>query len=553
MGSKNIKVLFTEQEKEEYKTKTLKLLKEGKYCKEIAGLFGVSEKTVLLIRDNLIKEGKITKQEIDIKIKERKLKEKEQNLDRKIILQGLKEGKNYREISKTVSFSEKTVSNIAKKLMQEGAIRQDKINMAREQRSEVQEEKKSITINDQIKQRALELFLEGVSTPTIKHELGIELDSDYRKIKNELIKEGKISQSEINEAIQNKRKKDKEKVYSLLLRGFSQREIASLIKYSNQSYVERLISELVDEKRITKEKIEKIRQEENQLIKKYILKMLRKGYTNAEIAENDENGYLTESNVRRYIKILIQEGQITKEEINNAKSKRKPLKNRQKKLDTVEPHDDRILKLLNLGFEQKQIAKILDTSEYYINSRKKILVMRKQIKDPELKKLKNKREENARKRRQILEESMAAGEKLDIQKAKDHIEYCKAKIELGEEQAEDIKLLGLVIQHTPELITFSNINFIVSYFTKAEKLQDAVKFINICLANCKGDEEKTKKLFEAKKIINLNMKKRDAIRMLKLGYMPLGNIVEETGLSMKEILELKGKIQDDRQNELKIR
>lgn len=264
---------------------------------------------------------------------------------------------------------------------------------------------------------------------------------------------------------------------------------------------------------------------------------------------------MSREHVRRHRNKLVADGFITEEEIENAQEERKAFKERERKMTDVEEYDDKILALLRIGFTLKQIADILQLNIKYVSSRKNILIMRKQITQIKINKARKTREEEAENRRRIIDESLEEGKGLNTKIAQTQVEYCKAVAKLEQEEKEDIKLLSIAIQNNPELITLGNINFITTYFTRNNNMQDAIKFINGCMANSRDDKAKTDRLLKAKTAINLNMKRRDAIRMIKLGYMSIDAIVHETGLSMTEILELKGKMQSKtgKQNQIEAR
>lgn len=127
---KDLRVRFTDEEKIEYKAITLNGLKQGQTFTEIANHIGISNSMVSAYKRELVAKGAITEEEIEIAKAERKQREKEENPDRKKVLQGLKQGKTYRDISRGVSFSEARVSQVAKELIQEGKITQDEIDKA---------------------------------------------------------------------------------------------------------------------------------------------------------------------------------------------------------------------------------------------------------------------------------------------------------------------------------------------------------------------------------------------------------------------------------------
>ena len=366
---KSLRARFTDEEKNDYKAITLKGLKKGQTFTEIANHIGISNSMVSAYKRDLVSKGEITEEEIEIAKEERKQREKEENPDRKKVLQGLRQGKTYRDISRGVSFSEARVSQVAKELIHEGKITQDEIDRAvRESENhkkaklemriiqlvnegkkyrEIEEDvgygygtirpiiqkleeegkvkyKKAgrnaggelqTEIDDELLEECLKFLLMGLPPESIQKNLNIEVRI-FKEIKKKLIAERKITHDIIAEKRAEKKAKDKERVYVLLLRGYSQREIISDLKYVSLLYVQELIQSLKDEGRITDEEIKMPKFENNEReIREQILKGLRNGYTQQEIADNDETGYLNREKVKWYKNKMVAEGLITEEEI----------------------------------------------------------------------------------------------------------------------------------------------------------------------------------------------------------------------------------------------
>lgn len=350
MEKKVMSISFSEEEKEEFSNIVLEKLQKGISCNEIARYIGISARSIQRIRDRLIKEGKITVKQIDEARTQKLADDKEHDEKRQIILKGLREGKNYQEISKDVGYTGEAVSRLARELIQDGRISKSEIDEARERRGNqkdilrqkvlellkegktnkiieritgvsyrtisrikdeliqngritqeeideaakvadtnetLEDETENMEIDDNLKEKALELFLQGLVPNTICKRLGVNSINEIKKI---LIHKKRITQEEIKRARTERRNEDKENVFLLLLNGYSQREIMAKINNGELEYIQGLIRELIEEGRITKEQINRYKFENNEEAdRKYILRMLRQGYSIREIAEQDEN------------------------------------------------------------------------------------------------------------------------------------------------------------------------------------------------------------------------------------------------------------------------
>ena len=592
---KDLRVRFTDEEKIEYKSITLNGLKQGQTFTEIANHIGISNSMVSAYKRELVAKGAITEEEIEIAKAERKQREKEENPDRKKVLQGLKQGKTYRDISRGVSFSEARVSQVAKELIQEGKITQDEIDKAASENDKkaklemrimqlVNEGKKyreieeivgygygtirpiiqkleregkvkykkarrnegrelQTEIDDELIEECLKFLLIGLPPESIQKNLNIEVGI-FKEVKKRLIADGKITPAIISEKRAEKKAKDKERVYVLLLRGYSHREIMSDLKYVALGYVQELIRSLKAEGRITDKQIEEAKFESNEReIREYILKGLREGYTQQEIADKDETGYLSREKVKWYKDKMVAEGLITEEEIRRAREKRETERRIEKRKSTVKEDDVRILKLFELGFPQEKIANAIGASAGYVSNRKQALFLRKEISRTRIKNLRGKLETKAEKRREEITKRFREGQDVKIDTVKDHIEYTKAKFDIGEVEEKDIDLLSEVIKITLELITPGNVNLIITYYTREGDFNQAINFVNKCIAECGNSEQMLAKLTKAAKAIKLSEKKRNAKRMLEAGEYSLEVIAAETRLSTIEVIKLKKKME----------
>ena len=591
MAKKLMSIKFTEEEKSEYLKMILQALYEGKSYTEIAEHIGISATTVQRFKDKLIQNGEITQEQIKEARQMRKQDQKENNQDRQKILEGLREGKNVRQIANGVSVKECRVSQIIRELIKEGKITQEEIDETRKRLDTSEEEKEIVykflmkkismkeisritgynyekvreikrtlaregkidsgkyipeiipkdsgdDIDEDLKQSIIELYLQGYTSLIICKKLNISSLVEFNRIREVLLKEGKITKEQIATARKEKAKQDEETVYRLLLKGYTQGDITREVEDMSIDKINRIRVKLEAEGRITKEEIERYKFENNEKkILEYVLRMLKQGYSHGEIAENDPNGYLTHSNIWRYKKKLVEEGLITDEEIEKAKEKVKRMKAKKRKIESKGPFDERMVKLFKLGFTQEQIARILELNVGYVYKRREILILQKKLTKAEIKTARKFREDEADERRKRIQGP--GEEKSKIKDVNTHIEYCKAQLKLGELYPKDIVLIIQAVQYTPELMTNSNINFVIMAFTRNQEPIRAIKFLNICLNILdKDDTERRERLLRAKQEVELYMKRLEAQKLLNLKYYSIEDIAKTTGLRVGEVLKL---------------
>ena len=591
MTKKLMSIKFTEEEKSEYLKMILQALYEGKSYTEIAEHIGISATTVQRFKDKLIQNGEITQEQIKEARQMRKQDQKENNQDRQKILEGLREGKNIRQIANGVSVKECRVSQIIRELIKEGKITQEEIDETRKRLDTSEEEKEIVyeflmkkismkeisritgynyekvreikrtlaregkidsgkyipeiipkdsgdDIDEDLKQSIIELYLQGYTSLIICKKLNISSLVEFNRIREVLLKEGKITKEQIATARKEKAKQDEETVYRLLLKGYTQGDITREVEDMSIDKINRIRVKLEAEGRITKEDIERYKFENNEKkILEYVLRMLKQGYSHSEIAENAPNGYLTHSNIWRYKKKLVEEGLITDEEIEKAKEKVKRRKAKKRKMESKEPFDERMVKLFKFGFTQEQIARILELNVGYVYKRREILILQKKLTKAEIKTARKFREDEADERRKRIQGP--GEEKSKIKDVNTHIEYCKAQLKLGELYPKDIVLIIQAVQYTPELMTNSNINFVITAFTRNQEPIRAIKFLNICLNILdKDDTERRERLLRAKQEVELYMKRLEAQKLLNLKYYSIEDIAKTTGLRVGEVLKL---------------
>ena len=193
-----------EKSQDKYRARVLECLRCGLSIKEIAKKLGIGEKKVFNIRKALIEEGEMTEKEIEEAVIERK--DKERQITVQIVLSGLRKGEKYKEIAENVDIGVEAIKKLVSELIKEGLITREEIDNARENRKEKakEEDRTEIKYDELLKTRVLKLLLLGIETTTICEVLGIN-NHVFNLVKEDLIKERKYKQCK------NKRGKRREK------------------------------------------------------------------------------------------------------------------------------------------------------------------------------------------------------------------------------------------------------------------------------------------------------------------------------------------------------
>ena len=207
-----------------YKNEILERLREGKDPKDIKKDLTCSLTQVYRMIDELIKNGEITRIEIDMA----------RNPNIKIVLEGLREGKAPKDIEKDVTCSLTQVYRIVDKLIEMGEITQDEIDEARD-------------IDMQI---VLKGLTEGKSAEEIEKDAKCGRTKVYRLIKK-LIESGRITKEEIDIA----KKKAEKRILKLFKLGFTEQEISTIMGI-NKELFECRMQKAISKKQITQEEID---------------------------------------------------------------------------------------------------------------------------------------------------------------------------------------------------------------------------------------------------------------------------------------------------------
>lgn len=531
------------------KNRVLMGLVEGKNKVEISQDVSLTDVMVGKIVKELIEEGEITEEEIERKREERERKEAEKLEDE--ILAFLEQGYSYREIAPKTGLAHKTITKVKNKLIEDGKITEESIKQAQKERKrkmrlgEIKKEDEEKTteeeLTEELKQMVLELLKKGYKPISIPIKLKIERTLFYQ-IRDKLMIDGEITEEQIKEAQIEKGKKDRVIILRLLRQGYTQREICERID-EGKMYVQNRVNQFKREGTITDEDIERWQFENNEKdAKEAVLRGLRQGLTLEEIANSDETEFLTRDKVKRYKAELIDEGAITEREIKNVRKKTDKVRKRDRKKNRVDVYDARILKLLELGFPQKQIEKALDLSYRYVRYRKETLILRKEITQYKIKKAQQSREQVALERRTNIAEKIREAEEIkesDLEEMKIHIEYARAMVKLRKIQQEDIEVLYSAIVVAPELMTLANINVIIRGYIKTNNPNAALRFINECVSECANDKKILEKLEKAREEIKTYIGQQKALKMFEKGANSIEDVARETGILTVDAIRIK--------------
>ena len=571
------------------KEKVLEGLKSGKYSSEIALELRISQTTVKTIKQQLISEGLISEQEI-LDLQQKSAKERNQR-----ILSKLKDGIPPAEIARQEGISVSRIIQLRKEFIARGELDGD-ADVPKE--SSFSENSDCSLLGE--KKQIIDLLLKGLPLAIIAKQLNIER-FELSQIKKQLIENGYITSSQINEAREKFKTEEENKILMFLRRGYSQAEILKELTYLKSGSLSKRISALVESRKITKEEIEQYQYEASQGEKEiieFVSSRLKLGCSVDEIIAADENGFLTVYRVKKATKQAIQLGIISEGEIANAKARRK----KEKKEEKYQRYDNTILTLLTEGATSKEIATTMGMSYEFIKAR--IAELKKSGKFSPDKQNEAKRNQRRKKYSEeykkildMLESgfnnkeiatqlgisiylvSKRVKELIEDGKISDKLinkfrgeylrrieDYNKTKkllsiqrnfdgatttrfvarsidmFKLGILPEEDFTLLRKAIEFTT--IREYTINFMLRVCISFGRYEEAIKFLNSCIGGDLTDDPNLIGLAKKSKLAILRgQKQQRAVIMLKNGES-IKDVHKRIGLTESEVIELKKKYVD---------
>lgn len=187
----------------------LEQLRGGKIKADFAPEIGISKTNATKIQKSLIEEGIITQTEIDEAVESKGKRTQK----RKKVVELLKQGYTYREITQKVGYSYQIIADIKVNAISNGELTEEEIQQAKEERRiRVKRESKELpTENTQIEEQVRDLLLKGKDMRFIRIKTG-QSNENIKHIIKKLIKKGKITQQEIDEARNTAAKEVEQKI-----------------------------------------------------------------------------------------------------------------------------------------------------------------------------------------------------------------------------------------------------------------------------------------------------------------------------------------------------
>lgn len=523
-----------------------------------------------------IELGLIKKDEIKKAENERKEKEKENNPDRKRVLEGLRRGEIDTIIARDTTVGYQQVKNIRLELIEEGIITQDEINEAREAAKRQQEKESNLEEKEEIhidEEKLLSYLILGYDTEIIMKKMQILDIEQYREIVKKLIKEKRITEQEIREYRERKKREDKAKILEELKKGTSQRKIAKLMD-TTLCRVQTYIKKIKEEENISDEDILNWKAEKENSFEKRkpaVLEGLRQGLSRGEIVEQYPKQELSRGDVKNIRNLLVREEIITEEEIIKYRQLRQKQK-REKKNSELTKDDKQIIQYLENGYKAAEIASLEHKSRSWVSVKIANVKKKTGITDDDIKKYRIKRKEKEEREEKEKEEREKREEK-EKEERKKEIKYNKLKSEIVSIVKLNKKPSELEKGKLREYIDLSYEKYKKVKISKSELLflkqglqkivityEDIVEYVRICISveeysealnfiknrhEIKGiniPKEKENAIEMAETSLIRACKVQKAIRLIKLGNTNTEVISNVSGLSKDEINILKIKL-----------
>ena len=553
--------------------KVLEELKKGRLKVDFAPELGLTVTGVTYIQKSLIEEGRITQSEINEAVENKGKKRQTKNR----IIELLKQGYMYEEVSEIVDFSKEYVRRIKNEAVSQGKFTEEEYqNAIKDRQEQLKNESQKPKCEDmQLEQQILELTKKGKNIYFVSRKVG-ERRAKIQEVIKRLIKEGKITQTEINEASEKEERELERKVLIGLRRGYSQREIVEMFEEGEYSIdvIQNRITKLKERGDITEEEIIRYKYEAEQGEKKlqeFVLRGIKQGLSRAAMAELDETGYFSEAKIRRAIDKMKKQGILTEEDIQKSRKIRKK-SNQKENEQKRRKKENKIQKLLLQGFTNKEIAEILGYSNSYIfaitdRMKKERQITEDEIKNAREKKKEGKAEEERKEQPKTGDEKLANNYKKKLEKARKIAKgtcdkYTDKQINgivhdlrsLAEKMQaksvlknEEIKIISEAL-FCAEKIDVNNILGIVRLYLKNRNYQSCIYTLNYS-KNFLTEDSDLQRVSGALEIIKRYQRKMEAEQLLRKGYS-FEVVQQRTKLSFGDLLEIKNKSLKNKQVDL---
>jgi len=360
----------------------------------------------------------------------------------------------------------------------------------------------------------LDLLYLGIGTAQLKSIVNINSEI-YDKIVDELVSRNSISIEEIEQFRKEREDNIKETTCKLRIKGYSCKEIANRIPYCKEKTIKKTSARLRKRNILTEDDM-KIANIEKR-VREIVLSGLKEGLSNQEIISSCKVKTLDDKMLQGYISDFVEDGDITRGQIIKTREKRQEREKgereqREQDIKDPERYEREIEVLYRLGFSGRQIMQLTQLSSSYVRRiRDKVGISAKQSEEWQ-----KAQEEMAESRRMAISKMATTKRELEDDLVKTHIEYVKGKLQLGDVDENDVKLISRIIPMFEQFITNSNVNLIATYYTRYKDKVTALKFFNKCLDNPEIDTNIKNKIEQAKQGVIIQSQKYEAQE--KIGY-----------------------------------
>ena len=443
-----------DQETENRRNMVLQRYKQGKTRTAIMKELGIPSSTIFRDEKHLIESGLLSRDEI---IKQLDLDEIARKKRNETIRRLLAEGEmTITEIARKVNVSDTIVYYVSGDKLDEVKLKNiEKAKLRKGKKKKYFHNPEAINKLQSIERDVYNELRKGYPYLYIENQLGITHEK-CMAIVEVLSITGAFSRNDIKESRNALRTKDKIEILYLLKQGYTQTSIINLKKYLNISSCSRIVSELKKEGKITEEEIEAAQVESNKRYENLVLQGMKQGLTVKEIIDSDEDGYLTESIVRRTKRKLIEEGRISEEKFNylNRKRQQMILDTRKKELD------DEYIMFFKKGLKFEEIAELREISLETVIDKWYKIKKKYQISNEKLAEWRENRRKKIEEGREALDTYIDIGKgKKSVQK---YFETCIEEKSFGRSFSDDeVEKFGRVLLMDESFLNLNNLKFVI--------------------------------------------------------------------------------------------
>lgn len=182
-------------------------------------------------------------------------------------------------------------------------------------------------------------------------------------------------------------------------------------------------------------------------------------------------------------------------------------------------HDERIFRLLELGFSVGEIASVIGESETFVKYRKIVVMLQRQLIVKDINGARENKRGMAEIRRNKINGMTSFNQDIDTETIENHMEYVKAQLNLGKLEKDDAKAISGAILLDTDFITLSNVQVVVTYYTRNNEHKRATDFLGNCIEVLDDDDNRKVVLDMVRGTIDENVKRRqkniEMVRMMQ--------------------------------------